>query len=311
MAETLLTPYFVGELDGEVVGSMGCYTPRDTRDLGIVEFVETAEEHRRKGIGSVLLGRLIDWFTAEGGVALTLCTANPVAGSLYEKHGFWYSVGDGMRYLGPDARDFDETYLEFSGKARVRSAAWGDMPRASFLYNHPEPDWTIKDYLTGSFRHMRFETHFVGLMKGAEDRRGAVVVLDTPKRRVVGLAALRRLDTYHEQHVATLSFRVCPAYLPQTSELLAEAARQARELSIASLQVFVAGCDGDQAALLEAAGYIQEARLRDRLRRGDGWVDMLVYTLRLSEAVSAMRADDDYYGSRKPWQAERVAAGRD
>ena len=310
MSESLATPYFIGELDGQVVGSMGCYVPVDTMDVGLVEFVETSQEHRRKGIASALLGALIEWFTSAGGLALSLCTSNPVAGSLYEKHGFWYSVGDGMRYLAPGAEDFDQEYLGHSGTAQIRPATWGDLPRASVLYNNAEPGWIVKDYLTSSFRDTRFERHFINLMKGAEDRRGAVVALESPKTRLVGLAAFHRTDSYMEQHVATLSFRVAPAYYGQAAEVLEAAARRAAELSITLLQTFVAEGDRNQAELLEGAGFTAEARLRDRLRTPGGMEDMLVYSRQLTGSEGPIFGPGDYYAGRKPWQAERVAAGR-
>ncbi len=310
LAEWLFTPYFVGEIDGEVVGSLSYYTPTDTRDVGVVEFVQTAEEHRQKGIASALMERLIERFRADEGLALYLCTTNPIAGSLYEKHGFWYHVGDGMRYLSPDAGDFDQTYLAFCGKAKIRDAAWGDLPRASVLYNHPEPRWFIKDYFTQSFRETRFESHFVRLMRRIENWNGAFVVLENPEGRVVGAAVLKRFDTFHEQHVATLSSRVCPSYFEQTPELLTAAAEKAKHLSINLLQIYIADCDDDQKELATAAGFAEEARLRNRLRTGEGLMDMLVYTLSLPGAAPPLRSEGDYYGNRKPWHAERIAASQ-
>ena len=170
----------MGEIDGEVVGSMSYYAPTDTRDVGVVEFVRTEEEHRGKGIASALMNCLIQRFRADDGIALYLCTTNPIAGSLYEKYGFWYHLGDGMRYLAPDAGDFDQTYLAFYGEAHIRDATWADLPRASALYNHREPRWLIKDYFTQTFRETRFESHFVRLMRQIEDRNGAFVVLENP-----------------------------------------------------------------------------------------------------------------------------------
>ena len=310
MSESLATPYFIGELDGQEVGSMGCYVPVDTMDVGLVEFVATSEEHRQKGIASMLLRALIEWFTSQGGQALNLCTSNPFAGSLYEKHGFWYSVGDGMRYLAPGAEGFYQEYLGNSGEARVRSATWGDLPRASVLYNNLEPNWTVKDYLTSSFRDTRFERHFIDLMLGAEDRKGAVVALEAPGTRLVGLAALHRTGSYMEQHVATLSFRISPAYYGQADELLGAAAVWAADLSITLLQAFVAEGDGDQQGLLRSAGFEEEARLRGRLRTPDGMVDMLVYSRQLSGSDGPIFGPGGYYAGRNPWQAERVSAGR-
>ncbi|MDP6778352.1 MAG: GNAT family N-acetyltransferase [Candidatus Latescibacteria bacterium] len=303
----LYTPYVVGELDGQVVGYISYWTPTDTRDVGLVEFVSTAEGHRRKGIASALMTRLIEHFQSGGGLALYLCTTNPQAGGLYEKSGFWYHIGDGMRYLATEAGDFDATYLSFCGEACARLSTWADLPRAAALFNHPEPRWLIKDYMTQTFRHTRYESHFMALRKRLENGRGACVVLENPNRRVVGLASFERLDTHQEQHVANLSFRVCPAYTSQTNELLDAAADQARELSIGILQIHVADPDLDQKELAESCGFEEEARLRNRLRDGERSVDLLVYTRVLEDAPTPLREEGDYYGGRKAWQAERVA----
>ena len=307
LTEWLFTPYFVAEIDGEVVGSMSYYTPTDTRDVGVVEFVRTEEEHRSKGIASALMDSLIRRFRADDGIALYLCTTNPIAGSLYEKHGFWYHLGDGMRYLAPDAGDFDQAYLAFNGPAQIRNATWADLPRASVLYNHRDPCWLIKDYFTQTFRETRFESHFVRLMRQIEDRNGAFVVLENREQRIVGAAVLKRFDTFQEQHIATLSFRVCPSYFEQGAELLTAAAEKAKALSIQGLQIYIADCDDDQKKMLKTVGFVEEARLQNRLYDGQTSIDMLVYTLWLPD-VNPLRTEEDYYGNRKLWQSERVTA---
>ena len=310
MTRWLFTPYFVGEIGDEVVGSMSYYTPTDTRDIGVVEFVHTAEKHRQKGIASALMAQLIQRFRADGGRALYLCTINPHAGTLYENHAFWYHVGDGMRYLAPDDQDFDTTYLAFCGKAQIRDATWADLPRVSVLYNHSHPEWYIKDYLTQSFRNTRYESHFVKLMKGIENQNGSFLVLENPKQRVVGAAVLKRLDTFYEQHVATLSFRVCPHYVEQAADLLNAASEKAKERSIQLLQTYIADCDDDQKEQVDAAGFSEEARLRNRLCNGGEQMDLLVYSLSLSNTVNPLRGSGDYYGSRQSWQSERIASYR-
>jgi len=215
-----------------------------------------------------------------------------------------------MRYLTFGAEDFDKNYLGFYGTARIRNAAWNDLPRASVLYNHPEPQWFIKDYLTHSFAETRFESHFVKLMKRVENQKGVLLVLENHKQRVVGVAALERFDTFYEQHVATLSFRVCPSYFGQVSELLIVAAQKARELSITTLQIYIADCDDDQIQLVKEAGFSYEARLRNRLRNQDRLMDILVYTLSLPGTARPLRGKGDYYGGRKQWQEERIAYSR-
>ena len=212
-----------------------------------------------------------------------------------------------MRYLAPGADDFEESFFAHNGAAHVRGATFADLPYAAALYNHSEPDWLVKDHLTKTFRDMRYESHFVKLMRRIEDERGGCLVLENPKKRVVGLAAFERMDTYQEQHVAQLSFRVCPAYFGQARELLDAAAAKAAGMSIGVLQVYAGERDGEQADLLREAGFSEEGRYRRRLRDGDDIVDMLVFTRRVSDEVRPARPSGDYYGARNPWMLERIA----
>ncbi len=307
LADSLLAEFFVGEIDGAVVGSTSYYTPTDTRDVGVVEFVQTAESQRGKGIGGALMAALVESFEGAGGLALYLCTLNPVAGRLYEKHGFKYRVGDGMRRLASGAEDFDATYLIFAGTASVREAVWGDLPRAAVLYNHSDPPWLIKDPLSDSFRTTRYERHFAAVMRRIEDGQGAALVLENPRQRMVGMAAFARRQTYHEQHVATLGFRVHPSYTEQTSMLLASACERAARLGVTRLELPVAEVDRDQADLARAAGFAQEARLRGRVRDGATWCDVLIFAWRIDTDPEPWHAPETFYGHRQPWQTERAA----
>ncbi len=302
----LHTPYYLGKIDGELVGYMSCQTPADTRDVGLVEFVWTAEAHRRKGIASLLLGRLVEEFAAAGGLALYLCTANPHAGSLYERHGFRYFVGDGMRYLAPGAGDFDRDYLDGGGPAEVRDATWADLPRASVLYNHPEPKWIVKDYLSQSFRDTRYESHFVKTLRRLEGRRGCCLALENAKCRVVGLATVERRGTFAEQHTGLLSFRVVPAFSGQSADLLGAVIERCAAVGIAVLHVYLADCDADQKQLLAKVGFGAEARFKQQLRVDGRFVDMIVYTRTLEQTAAAPFDEGFYYGGRKDWQRQRV-----
>ncbi len=307
LSSWLFTPYFVGEIEGEVAGSMSYFTSADASDVGVVEFVTTGDKYRRKGVASVLLDRLVTHFRARGGQALYLCTTNPVAGTLYEKLGFRYYVGDGMRYVAGNPAEFDATYLGHCGRAHVSDATWADLARASVLFNHPAPGWLIKDHLTRCFRHTRFESHFVYWMKQTADRKGVTMTLVNPVGRLVGAAAVVRENTYFEQHVAALSFRVCPAYMNQGPELIDAAAAKAEELGIGILQVRVADCDEDQKELVRTAGFREEARLRRQLRDGDQWLDLLVYSRQVASDPAPCSSEEEYYGSRKAWQSERLS----
>ncbi len=307
LAETLYTPHFVGTIDGEFAGSLGYYTPADTRDVGIVEFVATEDHHRRKGVADALMARMLADFLADGGQALHLCTTNPIAGRLYENYGFWYRVGDGMRYTAKDAADFDAAYLAFDGEPVVRDAVWGDLPRAAVLYNAPEPAWLLKDVLTDCLRDTRYEYHFVRLMRRVENAQGAVLVLATPKNRAVGLAAFVRRDTFAQQHVATLSLRVAPAYMDHAVGLLRAAVDRAAEIGVGVLDFPIAASDADLAAIAGAAGFTEAARLPDRIRDGQTWVDLRLFTASLGSPTRAFHGSETYYANRQPWQTERIA----
>lgn len=307
LAPWLRCPYYIGEINGQVAGYMTCLTSVRNPEVGLVEFVSTANEHRRKGVGTALLRHLIARFEAQGGLALYLCTTNPVAGQLYENCGFHYSVGDGMRYLSATAVNFDASYLAREGEAIAREADWGDLPGATVLFCHPRPAWEIKEYLSHCFRDTRFEGHYVKLMRRVEEDRGVIVVLENGRQRVVGCAVVERLPTFQQQHVGQMSVRVAPEYDDRTDALLDAAAARAHAMGISVLQTYVSDADTDAGRTLEEAGFECEGILPRRLRTAGGLTGVAVYGRHLGE-TGAWRPLDAYYGERKPWQAERVRA---
>ena len=144
-------------------------------------------------------------------------------------------------------------------------------------------------------------------MKGTAPDKGVVIALENPAGRLVGAAALLRENSFSEQHVAALSFRVCPAYLNQGPELLEAAVARAEGLGIGIVQMHLAECDDDLLELARAAGFREEARLPRRLRDGDGWLDLLVYGRLVSSDLPTRFGEEEYYGNRKAWQSERLS----
>ena len=211
-----------------------------------------------------------------------------------------------MRYLAPGAEDFDRDYLDGGGPAEVRDATWADLPGASVLYNHPEPRWIVKDYLSESFRDTRYESHFVKTLRRLEGRRGICLALENVKRRLVGLATVERRGTFAEQHTGVLSFRVAPAFSGQAADLLGAVVERCAALEIAVLYVYLADCDDDQKQLLEEVGFGEEARFKRRLRVDGRYVDMVVYARTLAQMATALFDEGYYYGGRKDWQRERA-----
>jgi GNAT superfamily N-acetyltransferase len=298
LAATSLDRFVVGEIEGTYVGSMSYATPRDRRDVAVLEMVWTDSAHRRKGVARALLQRTLADFRALGGVAMYLCTVNPAASALYASEGFRPLVGDGMRYLAPGHEDFDRTYFADAGPARVRPAVWGDLAGVAALYNQPAPDWLVKDYPRRVFRDVRYESHFIRVWKPAGDGRGTALVLENPARRVVGIASAVEVDSYVEQHVQVVDFWACPAYLGQVPDLLAALVQAAAAGSAEILEAHVAEVDTAKRKLLDGAGFREEARLRGRLRMGEERVDLCVYSLAFGRHLPPVHPPGGYYGGR-------------
>ena len=97
-----------------------------------------------------------------------------------------------------------------------------------------------------------------------------------------------------------------PDYLQQIPELLTAAQAQAGALGMFVLQTYVADGDGAAMAVLQRAGFVEEARLRGRLSDGEAMRDLLVYTAFVAGAQRQRNPRDDYYGQRTAWQADRI-----
>ena len=307
LADTSLDRFVIGELAGDYVASMTYAAPRDTRDVSVLEMVWTRPDQRRRGIAGALLRRTLADFRAQGGQAMYLCTTNPHAFALYRRHGFRPLIGDGLRYLAPGQEDFDRSYFAPAGPARVRPAAWGDLARVAALYNQPAPDWLIKDYPRRVFRDMRYESHYLRVWKPAGEGRGHALVLENPLRRVVGIASLAEVDSYFEQHVQVLDFWACPAYLRQLPELVAAIVERAGTGPVERLRACVAEVDLAKRAVLEGAGFHEEARLAEQLRVGDQRIDLLLYGRALGRRTTPAHPLGTYYGARPPFHAEGIA----
>jgi GNAT superfamily N-acetyltransferase len=305
LAETSIDRFVIGEVDGVYAGSLMYCMPRDTRDLALLEMVWTHPEYRRRGIARILVRHALADFRTVGGVAISLCTTNPVAYAMYLQEGFMPLLGDGMRYVAPphDAHRFDADYFADHGPARIRPGTWGDTARVSMLYNQPEPDWLIKDYPRRVFRDMRYESHYVRVWKPAGEGHGLVLVLESPLRRVVGIVSVVEVDSFYEQHVSTIDFWCCPAYRGQMPELLAAAVRQASEQGAEIVQACIADRDEEKQQLLQSVGFTESARLRGRLRVDNQRQDLLSYELQFTSSDHPIHPLASYYGARQAFQA--------
>ena len=148
------------------------------------------------------------------------------------------------------------------------------------------------------------------MLRATEEGNGAFLVLEAGVARVVGAVAFRRIDTFWEQHVAELSFRIGRAHFDRAADLLKAAVERAAALGIGQLALMVAAEDGEQRGLAESAGFAEGARWPGRLRSGDGFSDLLIMLRQVAPAPAPSKPRESYYGERKPWQAERSASLR-
>lgn len=95
--------YIVAELEGEIVGYAGMSW---VLDEGHITTIAVRSEHRRRGIGSLLLKKLIERARKESLSFLTLEVreSNVAAQNLYKKHGFFVE-GVRKRYYSRPQED--------------------------------------------------------------------------------------------------------------------------------------------------------------------------------------------------------------
>jgi L-amino acid N-acyltransferase YncA len=211
-----------------------------------------------------------------------------------------------MRFLSDAGRDFDDAFSETQSDVVVRPAHWGDLPGVSALYNHPEPRWLVKDYANSCFADTRYERHFISSFRATEGGDGAFIVLEADGNRIVGAAALRRMETFHEQHVAVLDFRAAPGALRLGATLVQKTVDACDELRLGVAICHAGGNDTSKIGILEELGFVLEGTFRDRLRDEAGIHDLLCFCRHLRMASAPARPRESYYGEIKEWQRERA-----
>ena len=217
--------YFIGEIENEIVSLMW-YTV--SGDAGSYGMVSTKEEHRRKGISACLMERCLKFMDKEKGLlAMYLGVTNPIARKMYEKYG-WVAYNDCpntciMRRLkDPNISqdDFDNEYYKYCGKAKVKDAKRGDLPKFESLYNWAGNEWFIKDYSQNIFKDTAVESQIIALNNLVDNSQGFFCCLENPKNRIVGSATLISPSSVYQRHNKILDFFIHPNYQNQGEELL-------------------------------------------------------------------------------------------
>ncbi len=291
LARWNLDRFFVGEIDGKAVANIVYSVPRDTKDVGALGMVFTKLEHRRKGIASFLMEAAIRTFEEEGGLAMYLATANPAAREMYAKFGFTPYLSrftpylsnrvTVMRYLVAGREEFDSTYFTYDGKALVREADWGDLPRIARLYANPKHAWLIKPGAESISILRNSQIDFAKEIAEAEKGKGRLFVLENPRRRVVGVSFLTELNSRYEQRVKMMDFRIVPDYFRQSGDLLRATIEKASDTNTEIIEMCIAQCDEEKKEMAKRVGFMKEATLRHHFVTSEGRYDLEFYVLRL------------------------------
>jgi GNAT superfamily N-acetyltransferase len=275
--------FFLGLLDGEIVGSTWYGAPQDTMDLATFGRVITVAEQRRKGISTILCRAALEDFRSRGGWCMHLGTGrtNP-ARLIYESLGFVHcnyveNGGTVMRaVLRGEEETFEEEYFQPGRATTLRPLHYGDLARAELLYNLPH--WFLKDYSLGVYANTPFEGRFFDIMTGLERQAARGAALVTDEGRMTGLAYTARTGAGAgaQEHLRVLEFLAHPNYAEQSPDLISAAASGCE---VEKLLAYSSALDVARSEALQEAGFEKEATLADCLQDELSEFDLYVYAL--------------------------------
>lgn len=263
--------YFVGEVEGRIVGQIWYGLPRvdDGRTWFIGNFghVYTDPDWRGQGIAHELTRVVVDHFTAEPQGSCLLCSASEQSGRIYRRFGFEFippTANSGAMALlkpsvAPSFAALDEQYFAPGLPVTVRLGHIGDRHDIDRMLDFSAP-WVEarkRWHLTGL--SSRIPT-FISTLHYVEDGRGLVTVLQTSSGSLVGYAFVLSLGSRYETGLKTFDLVVHPHYLMEGQGLASETLRLAHEAGMGGIHASVAACDQDKLSLLRSAGFREQYR---------------------------------------------------
>ena len=270
-AEHCVDRYFVGEVDGRLVGQAWYGLPRcdDGRKWGIGNFghVYTDSDWRGQGIASEITRVLADHFSAEPTGSCLLCTAGADAGRIYLKYGFEYippaDRGGPMALIkptvAPDFARLDADYFAPGLPTTVQAGHIGHRHDIDRMMDFSTPWIQARGQWRFCGPAARVPT-FISALHWVEDGRGLVTVLRTSLGSVVGYAFVLSIGAPHETGLRAFDLAVHPHYLADAGMLAGETLRLAAEHEPGDIHAFVSECNRDKLAVVRDAGFCQQYR---------------------------------------------------
>ena len=283
-SDTLDCTFALAQRTGRLIGAAGCLCSRQSPTAAIVGPVGVHPEYRRRGIGTELLGSLVEHLKRQGCTAayLGVSPKNPAV-RLYRKIGFGTHHGIVME-LPLDAQGgLNERRLQ-NNSVSIRRVCWGDFPPVSALLSHPCSMHTYhlqrglfsSKYVPPS----RFLSVFPDMMKAFARHGGfANVLVAGEKQHVVGIAQVNRFASAPQEHIAELEFYVRDDFVERAIPLVEQTLRESSALSARHIHGRCLSCDHTKRRILEHLGGNRIAVLPDNVLIDENPTNVLIYEL--------------------------------
>lgn len=278
--------FFLGELGGELVGTVWYCTPATCQEIAYLGEVFTAKEQRNKGIATCLVDVSINHFRENGGRAIYVTNLCPNApNNILRQKGFQaygygqHAYGGIIRYIVDEREDeFDQNYYRPDPKTSIREVNQGDLPNFIALFNYPHP-WIARAYTLDLIGNKVFDENgrsFMNLLKTLKHGNECLVLEDS-KHRVVGTAWSSSLPTKSQSHVKRVDFTIHPNYFNKANILL-EALIKRISGKTEKVQAYVANTDTSKIDILTSCHFKKEAILRNQIHILSKKIDLEIYS---------------------------------
>ncbi len=262
--------FYIGVVDGEVVGNCSSVEGLH-RPVGILQHVFTPPEHRRKGICKSLIHAYVRDFDARGGRAAFLHTGyDSAAYHIYASAGFVGYGETGTMERFPDEQ-FHQDYWK-PGSVQPRETRWEDWALLEALYGTVD-GWYLRSTYFNQYGRSGYEGEYVEMRRDADaGRLQNVRILEGTGGAVVGQAFTHQSKMFAGS-AQVLDFFLHPNHYASASALLSD-------IDLHGMGRVLCYCDSTQperGEILVERGFTLEATMPRQLRKGDEWLDVLVY----------------------------------
>ena len=281
---TAINRVYLGFVGTALVGTAWTITSGVYPGIALLAEVSTGSNHRRLGIAHSLCTEAIHDFAEQGGQWMLLGSGNPKAQLLYARLGFTPYAGDVMVWKNNGTSD--RAYWIGDGKAGIRAAVWGDLPRLAYLYTTPVP-WVINHWgrqiFSSRYFHQTCCVSTVGpSWKIIADGGGCWLVAETENQALVGSVTISPGLSAPTCHTAVLDIVVHENHLNHASQLVESSLIEARERKFTLVNAFVESGNQYKQELLKTAGFEQVGTLPNALKLTDRFEDVNILSCSLS-----------------------------